>query len=307
MSADRMAVAGSLAPVEPIQQTARLGQGLAIGGVRRFFASSTIGGVAAVLLVVVGLVALLAPLLAPYPPLEADYAATQAPPSVQHLLGTDHLGRDTLSRIMFGTRVTLVVSLASVGLGASVGLLWGITAGYLGHRFDMVSQRLVEILMAFPTLILAMLLMVSLGAGLVTVVVAVGVSQIPLATRISRSVVLSVKETAYVEAARCAGATPWRIMGRHITPQCIAPIMVVATVNLGAAVFTEAALSFLGVGVPPPTPSWGNMLGGVLAQSFNPPWWLVVFPGLAIASTVMAANLLGDALRDFFDPRTRRR
>lgn len=307
MGTDRVALAGTLAPVKPSDRAEPRDRVTLMGEARRFFTSSAIGGVAAALLVGVGLVALLAPLLAPYPPLDADYAATQAPPSAQHLLGTDHLGRDTLSRIMFGTRVTLVVSLASVGLGASVGLLWGITAGYLGHRFDLVSQRLVEILMAFPTLILAMLLTVSLGAGLVTVVVAVGVSQIPLATRISRSVVLGVKETAYVEAARCAGATSWRIMGRHVAPQCLAPIMVVATVNLGAAVFTEAALSFLGVGVPPPTPSWGNMLGGVLAQSFNPPWWLVVFPGLAIAATVMAANLLGDALRDFFDPRTRRR
>lgn len=287
--------------------TARRNEGQYRSAVRRFVRSSTLGTVAAGFIVVVGLVAVLAPLLAPYPPLEADYAATQAAPSAQHLLGTDHLGRDTLSRIVFGTRVTLLVSIASVGLGASLGLVWGIAAGYLGQRFDIASQRLVEILMSFPTLILAMLLMVSLGAGLVTVVVAVGISQIPLATRIARSVVLSVKETSYVEAARCAGATPLRIMARHITPQCVAPIMVVATVNLGAAIFTEAALSFLGVGVPPPTPSWGNMLGGVLAQSFNPPWWMVLFPGLAIATTVMAANLLGDALRDFFDPRTRRR
>lgn len=272
---------------------------------RRFIQSSRLGAIAAAIIIGVGLVALLAPLVAPYPPLAADYAATQQPPTARHVLGTDHLGRDTLSRIIFGTRVTLAVSIASVVLGASIGLIWGVAAGYVGQKFDIASQRLVEILMAFPTLILAMLLMVSLGAGLLTVVIAVGVSQIPLATRITRSVVLSVKETAYVEAARCAGATPARIMLRHVSPQCFAPLMVIATVNLGAAIFTEAALSFLGVGVPPPTPSWGNMLGGVLAQSFNPPWWLVVFPGLAIAATVMAANLLGDALRDFFDPRTR--
>ncbi len=167
----------------------------------------------------------------------------------------------------------------------------------------MISQRLVEILMSFPTLILAMLLLVSLGAGLPTIVIAIGISQIPLATRITRSVVLSTKETSFIEAAQCVGATPLRIMMRHVAPQCFAPIMVVATVNLGAAIFTEAALSFLGIGVPPPTPSWGNMLGGVLAQSFNPPWCLVIFPGIAIALTVMAANLLGDALRDFLDPR----
>ena len=259
------------------------------------------------LLVTIGLVAVIAPVLAPYPPLDADFSATQAAPSMQHLLGTDHLGRDTLSRIIYGARVTLLVSIASVGLGASLGFVWGVASGYGGQRFDTVSQRLVDILMSFPTLILAMLLMVSLGAGILTVVIAIGISQIPLATRITRSVVLGVKETAYVEAARCAGVTPLGIMARHIAPQCIAPIMVVATVNLGAAIFTEAALSFLGVGVPPPAPSWGNMLGGVLAQSFNPPWWLVMFPGIAIGATVMAANLLGDAFRDYFDPQVRRR
>jgi ABC-type dipeptide/oligopeptide/nickel transport system permease subunit len=205
--------------------------------------------------------------------------------------------------MIYGARITLTVSVASVGVGASLGLIWGIASGYNGQRFDIVSQRLVEVLMSFPTLILAMLLLVSLGAGLLTVVVAIGISQVPLATRITRSVVLSTKETAYVEAARCMGATPLRIMIQYIAPQCIAPIMVVATVNLGTAIFAEAALSFLGVGVPPPTPSWGNMLGGVLAQSFDPPWWMVIFPGLAIAWTVMAANLLGDSLRDFLDPR----
>jgi len=302
-----MATTGSLVQRHAAQVSSHGTRHGALLSFRRFIRSSRLGAIAAAIIVGVGLVAILAPVLAPFPPLEADYAATQQGPTARHLLGTDHLGRDTLSRIIFGTRVTLAVSIASVVLGASIGLVWGVAAGYTGRTVDIASQRLVEILMAFPTLILAMLLMVSLGAGLLTVVIAVGVSQIPLATRITRSVVLSVKETAYVEAARCAGATPSRIMLRHVSPQCLAPLMVIATVNLGAAIFTEAALSFLGVGVPPPTPSWGNMLGGVLAQSFSPPWWLVVFPGLAIAATVMAANLLGDALRDFFDPRTRGR
>lgn len=276
-----------------------------IAGLRRFVTSSPLGMVAAAILVSMALVAIFAPQLAPYSPLNTDYAATQQPPSWQHLLGTDHLGRDLLSRIIHGTRITLTISAASVGVGASLGLIWGIASGYNGQWFDTTSQRLVEVLMSFPTLILAMLLLVSLGAGLVTIVVAVGISQVPLATRIVRSVVLSTKETSYVESARCVGATPLRIMIHYIAPQCVAPIMVVATVNLGAAIFAEAALSFLGIGVPPPRPSWGNMLGGVLAQSFNPPWWMVIFPGLAIALTVMAANLLGDGLRDFLDPRMR--
>jgi ABC-type dipeptide/oligopeptide/nickel transport system permease subunit len=185
----------------------------------------------------------------------------------------------------------------TVRASVTVGVLWGVTSGYISGTYDLLSQRLIEVLSSFPTLILAMLLSVGLGPGLGTVIVAVGVTRIPLATRITRSVVLSVKQTQFIEAARCIGATPARIMARQIAPQCVAPIAVIATLNLGTAIFAEAALSFLGVGVPPPTPSLGNMLGGVLAQSFQPPWWLVIFPGVAIALTVLAANLLGDGLR----------
>jgi ABC-type dipeptide/oligopeptide/nickel transport system permease subunit len=274
---------------------------------RRFFRVSPLGACGGIFLIGMIAVALLAGQIAPYGPLDTDYMAMQYPPSNAHLLGTDHLGRDIFSRIIFGSRITLMVSLTSVGVGIVLGGIWGLASGYTGHRFDMISQRLVEVLMSFPTLILAMLLTVSLGAGLGTVIIAIGIAQVPMITRITRSVVLSTKELSYVEAARCAGAGPWRVMMRHIAPQCIAPIMVIATVNLGAAIFAEASLSFLGVGVPPPNPSWGNMLGGVLAQSFNPPWWMVIFPGVAIAATVMAANLVGDGLRDFLDPRVRRR
>lgn len=294
---------GTIAALEGIAAPPRGGKTW-FATLRRFWRAAPLGVLAAIVLLLVALVAIFAPQIAPYPPLETDYLATQAPPSAQHLLGTDHLGRDVLSRIIYGTQVTLTVSLASVGLGVSLGMIWGIASGYTGQRFDMLSQRLVEVLMSFPTLILAMLLMVSLGAGLMTVVIAIGISQIPLATRITRSVVLSTKEMSYVEAARSAGASPVRIMAQHIARQCVAPLLVIATVNLGAAIFAEASLSFLGIGVPPPTPSWGNMLGGVLAQSFDPPWWLVIFPGLAIAITIMAANLVGDGLRDILDPRT---
>ncbi|MEZ4622036.1 MAG: ABC transporter permease [Caldilineaceae bacterium] len=166
---------------------------------------------------------------------------------------------------------------------------------------------MVDVLMSFPGLILALLLMVVLGAGLSTVIIAIAVTRIPSSTRITRSVVLTVKETAYVEAARMIGVPTWAIMLRHVAPQCIAPILVVATLHLGAAIFAESALSFLGMGIPPPAPSWGNMLGGVLAAAFRPPWWLVVFPGVAITIAIMAANLIGDALRDFLDPKLRQR
>ena len=180
-------------------------------------------------------------------------------------------------------------------------------SGFLGRRFDLFSQRVIDILMSFPSLILALMLLVVLGAGIETVIVAIASTQIPAATRITRSVVLSVREAMYVEAARSIGVNNLRLMVRHVAHQVAAPILVVATLHLGGAIFAESALSFLGLGIPPPAPSWGNMLGGVTAAAFKPPWWLVVFPGLAITLTIMAANLFGDALRDFLDPKLRQR
>jgi peptide/nickel transport system permease protein len=273
----------------------------------RLLRSSPIGVAALLVLVLIVLLAIFAAQVAPFDPLTNNYGVTRQPPSALHWLGTDTLGRDVLSRILFGLRITLLVSVASIVLGVSLGVGWGISSGYLGGGYDLISQRLVEVLASFPTLILAMLLSVALGPGLGTVIVAVGVTQIPLATRITHAVVLGVKQAQFVEAARCVGATPWRIMLRQVAPQCVAPVLVVATLNLGTAIFAEASLSFLGVGIPPPTPSLGNMLGGVLAQSFQPPWWLVVFPGAVIALTVLAANLLGDTLRDILDPKLRQR
>jgi len=261
----------------------------------RFFRSSPLGGVCAVFLVLLLSVALLAERLAPHNPLTANYALTRNPPLGQRILGTDHLGRDVLSRIIFGARVTLVVAVSSVLLGD--------TLGFLGGRTDLISQRVLDVLMSLPALILALLLMAGLGAGLSTVIIAIAVTRVPLSTRVVRSMVLSVKELAYVEAAGALGASGARVMTRHVAPQCVAPFLIITTGHLGAAIFIEAALSFVGVGVPPPTPSWGNMLGGVLAEAFRPPWWMVVFPGTAITVTILAVNLFGDALRDFLDPK----
>jgi ABC-type dipeptide/oligopeptide/nickel transport system permease subunit len=295
----------SYADAEPARRASASG-GLGRSTVR-FLRSSVLGAVAAGLLIGVAVVAFMADFVAPYHPLEANYSATRESPSAEHLLGTDHLGRDVLSRILYGAQVTMVVAVASVLIGETLGFTWGVISGYIGGRTDMVAQRLLEVMMSFPTLILALLLMSGLGAGLHTVVIAIAVTRVPGSARIIRSVVLSVKEMAYVEAVRCLGASTPRIMLRHIAPQCIAPMLVVASLNLGIAIFAEAALSFLGVGIPPPTPSWGNMLGGVLAEAFRPPWWIVLFPGLAITITILACNLLGDALRDFLDPRLRQR
>jgi len=277
------------------------------GATRRFAQSSPIGAMAVGIWLLMFFMAVFAAQLSPYDPLEADYGAIRAAPTAKHLLGTDQLGRDLLSRIIYGSRITLIVSITAVFVGDLIGFVWGIASGYLGQRFDLISQRVVDVLMSFPGLILALLLLVVLGAGLVTVIVAISVTRIPSATRITRAVVLSIKETSYVEAARMIGASNVRIMVRHVAPQAVAPILVVATLHLGGAIFAESALSFLGMGIPPPQPSWGNMLGGVLAAAFRPPWWLVIFPGLAITAAIMAANLFGDAFRDFLDPKLRRR
>ncbi len=278
-----------------------------LSGVMNFTRSSPVGALALLVWILLIIMAIFAPIIAPYDPLEADYGAIRQAPGTAHLLGTDDLGRDILSRIIYGARITLVVSIASVIIGDLLGFLWGVASGYLGGRFDLLSQRVLDVLMSFPALILALLLLVAVGAGLPTVIIAIAVTRIPGATRVIRSVVLSVKENAYVEAARSIGVQPRAVMLRHIAPQCIAPLIIIATLNLGGAIFAEAALSFLGLGIPPPAPSWGNMLGGVLAASFKPSWWLVIYPGLAITISIMAANLLGDALRDFLDPKLRQR
>lgn len=277
------------------------------GGIARFVRSSPLGTVAVLFLAVVFVLAILADVITYWDPLLTDYGNIRAAPSADHLLGTDHLGRDVWSRIVTGARISLFVALVAVLAGDGVGLIWGIVSGYFGGRVDLVSQRILDALLSFPGLILAMLLLVGLGAGLSTVIIAIAVTRIPLSTRVIRSVALTTKSLAYVEAARTVGASPIRILARHVAPQCIAPFLVIVSANIGVAITTEAGLSFLGIGVPPPTPTWGNMLGGVLAESFRPPWWLVVYPGLALTTTVLAANLFGDALRDFLDPRLRGR
>jgi peptide/nickel transport system permease protein len=280
-----------------------------IGGfgaaLRRFARQSPAGVFAGALLLLVLVVGLLAPVLAPYDPLATSFAEVRQAPNAKHWLGTDHLGRDTLSRIIHGTRVTMLIAISSVLIGEALGFAWGVATGYIGGRFDLISQRVVEVLMSFPTFVLALLLLVSMGPGLLTVIVAIAITRVPGTTRVIRSVALSLRELAYVEAARALGTPTHRTLVRHIAPQCTAPMLILISLNLGGAIFTEAGLSFLGVGVPPPSPTWGNMLGGVLAEQFRPSWWLVVFPGLAITLTVMATNLLGDGLRDFLDPRLR--
>jgi peptide/nickel transport system permease protein len=190
-------------------------------------------------------------------------------------------------------------------LGTTFGAFWGLACGYFGGRFDLISQRLMEFLQSFPDLILAMAIAMALGAGFGTVIVAIAITRIPFGGRVIRSVVLSLKELAYVEAARGLGASHSRVMMRHILPQCVAPYLILATTHLGVAIIIEAALGFLGAGIPPPMPTWGNMLADSLNAGLIPPWWLVLFPGAAITLTVLSFNLLGDGIRDALDPRLR--
>ncbi|HJQ59336.1 MAG TPA: ABC transporter permease [Vineibacter sp.] len=268
---------------------------------RRSPLSAFWGCVAAAIIVV----AVAAPVLAPYEPLRSDFRRMTKPPDEKNWFGTDQIGRDTLSRVVHGSRTSLIVAFAAVLLGTTLGALWGLACGYFGGRFDILSQRLIEFLQSFPDLILAMAIAMALGAGTGTVIVAIAITRIPFGGRVIRSVVLSLKEMQYVEAARGLGASHQRMMFRHILPQCVAPYLILATAHLGVAIIIEASLGFLGVGVPPPTPTWGNMLSDALNAGLVPPWWLVLFPGAAITLTVLAFNLLGDGVRDVLDPRLR--
>jgi peptide/nickel transport system permease protein len=268
---------------------------------RRSPMSAVWGCIAAGIIVV----AVAAPVLAPYEPLKSDFRRMTKPPEPPHYFGTDQIGRDTLSRVIYGSRASLTVAFGAVLFGTTVGALWGLACGYFGGRFDIISQRLIEFMQSFPDLILAMAIAMALGAGIGTVIVAIAITRIPFGGRVIRAVVLSLKETSYVEAARGLGASHLRMMARHILPQCVAPYLILATTHLGVAIIIEAALGFLGVGIPPPMPTWGNMLADSLNAGLVPPWWLVLFPGAAITITVLAFNLLGDGIRDMLDPRLR--
>jgi len=274
-------------------------------GIGRFIRRAPFSAFWGIVAAVIVAMAIAAPAIAPYPPLKSDFRAMQKPPDEKHWFGTDQIGRDTLSRVIYGSRASLTVALGAVLCGTTLGALWGLACGYFGGRFDMASQRLIEFLQSFPDLILAMAIAMALGGGMATVIVAIAITRIPFGGRVIRSVVLSLKEMQYVEAARGIGASHRRLMFRHILPQCVAPYIILATTHLGVAIVIEASLGFLGVGIPPPTPTWGNMLADSLNAGLVPPWWLVLFPGVAITLTVLAFNLLGDGVRDMLDPRLR--
>lgn len=277
----------------------------ALDWLRRFARRSPVSAFWGVVAALIVLIAILAPLIAPADPLNANFRMMSKPPNEAAWFGTDQVGRDVLSRVIHGSQTSLMVAVAAVLLGTTVGAVWGLACGYFGGRFDLFSQRIIEFMQSFPDLILAMAIAMALGAGTWTVILAIAITRIPFGGRVIRSVVLSVKEMPFVEAARGLGASHMRLMFRHILPQCVAPYLILATAHLGVAIIIEASLGFLGVGIPPPNPTWGNMLADSLNAGLVPPWWLVLFPGVAITVTVLAFNLLGDGIRDMLDPRLR--
>jgi len=249
--------------------------------------------------------ALLAERVTPYGYDEADIFSRLKAPSQVHWLGTDNLGRDLLSRVIYGARVSMAVGFGGVALGLLLGTAVGLVSGYFGGRLDLVLQRVVDAFMCFPLLLVALTIMALLGPGLGNVILTLGLVLGVRDSRVIRSAVLSVKAHLYLEAARALGAAHAAMIGRHVLPNILAPIIILGTVNLGAIILTEAALSFLGFGVPPPRPSWGGMLSGAgLVHMLRAPW-LALWPGVALSLAVFGANMLGDALRDLLDPRLR--
>ena len=260
----------------------------------------------AVILTVMIFLAVFAPVLAPYDPIDQDSQAIRAEPSRDHLFGADTFGRDVFSRVLYGGRKSLPIGLVAVGIAAIVGVSTGLAAGYYGRWFDTIIMRFVDLMLAFPGILLALALVAILGSSLFNLMLAVGIAAIPEYTRVVRGTVLSARETEYVTAARVSGARNTAIMFKHILPNVLPPVIVLATLGIAGAIILGSTLSFLGLGIKPPTAEWGNMLsdGRSMMRNF---WWVSFFPGLAIMLTVLAINLLGDGLRDALDPRMRRR
>lgn len=274
-------------------------------GLVRFIVRKPLGAAGAGMILVMVVFAYVGVLFMPYGKLEQNVPEALQAPSLRHPLGTDQFGRDMLTRIMYASQVSLFIGFATVLMSGIVGGILGVVSGYTGGKVDLLFQRIVDVLMSFPLLILAMAIVVMLGATTYNVIIAIAISYAPRLARVVRSVALSVREKQYVEAARAIGCPDWRIMLYHVAPQCIAPILVLVTAQLGAAILVESSLSFLGMGTQEPNPSLGNMLSGAAAGYFEMAPWMAIYPGLAIGVAVFGFNVFGDALRDVLDPRLR--
>jgi peptide/nickel transport system permease protein len=290
-------------PGDPLSITGAVA-GAPVSRLRRRLRAGKLPWLAMVILGVIVVCAIFAPLISPENPLATSLPDALQPPSHAHLLGTDALGRDELSRLLYGARISLTVVIVGVAGAGLIGLIVGIVSGYVGGAFDAVLMRLTDAFMGLPTLLIALVFVMSVGQGLKTVIIALTlVGWAPFA-RIIRSEVLSVKERDFVSLARIAGVSQLRIMYVHIFPNVFSTFVVIATLQMSQFVLTEASLSFLGAGVPPPTPSWGNMISDGL-QYIQTAWWLSLIPGIALVAMVLAMNLLGDWLRDVLDPKLR--
>jgi peptide/nickel transport system permease protein len=274
------------------------------GGIR-FARRWPLGAAGAAIIVVMILCAIAAPLVAPYHPLETDFAAQFSPPTLAHWLGTDAFGRDLLSRLIYGSRTALLVGFASAFVGATLGALIGVASAYFGGRIDLLIQRVVDLFLAFPIIILALAVVSILGTGVTNVIMAITIPMIPNCARVVRASALAVRQTPYVDAARAAGYGHGRIIFRHMLPNVMAPYLIMLTAYVGQAILLEASLSFLGLGVAEPTAAWGLMLRGAAVEFAETAPWMALFPGLAISLGVFAFNLFGDSLRDALDPKLR--
>jgi peptide/nickel transport system permease protein len=288
---------------DALAQTTAPDENKGVRAFKEFAGDHPIGAIGSVIVAALIVLAILAPWIAPFGAKVTDFEAFM-PPSGAHWFGTDHLGRDIFSRVVWGSRLSLYVGLTSVGVGVTLGALWGITSAYLGGAIDVITQRIVDVLMGFPPIILALSMMAMLGQSVNNVIITLVVLLSPSAARTMRSSVLSLKELTYVESARAVGSTTARIVFRHLVPNCLGTYIVLFTVNVAYAIVVEASLSFLGLGSPPDEPSWGGMLTAATASLERAPW-IAFFPGLAICLVVFGLNLMGDAIRDMTDAKMR--
>ena len=299
-----MNVSGITSPETQLSQGRQIGLAAKSWNLARGNALGTLGAAIFSLMLVM---AIFSPIVATHQPNEQSAADRLLPPSASHWMGTDEAGRDVWSRVVYGARVSLYVGVVGVCLATLLGTMVGIASAYLGGRSDVIIQRVVEVFLAFPTLILALVIMAMLGSSVTNLIFAVVLAFSWRFSRVVRGSALAVKEEPYIDAARAIGATHLRIMARHLFPNVLAPIIVLASTNLGIIIFIEASLSFLGFGTPPPTPSWGRMLSGTSSGYFQIAWWMAFFPGLVLSFAILGVNALGDALRDILDPRLRGR
>lgn len=300
-------MAGNTGPVDHAAALSKAGAGIdtRFGKAVHLARSYPLGAIGLVLFSILVFCGLFADFIAPMDPVSTNSKTSLDPPGSTHLLGADMMGRDMLSRIIHGARISLAVGIGSTILGCFFGVVIGLASGYLLGWFDLFMQRVIDIMQALPLLVMALVMAAALGPSLENTIIAISIPLVPNVARVIRSNTLSLREMPFVEAAKAIGMSERRIALKHVLPNTLAPLIVLATAQLGAAILTEASLSFLGLGIPEPHPSWGRMLSESAAEYVRVAPWLVIFPGIAISLAVFGANLLGDAVRDILDPRQR--